>query len=300
MPPEPQSTIISRVRDLCRTDDRVVAALMYGSFTKGEADAYSDVEFVIFVEDDALADFDTLAWLNRVAPVALYFINEYGVGTAIFESLVRGEFHFDPASSMPEVRAWEEESGFPPPDKMLVLDRTGELRAHLEAIAGPGPDRTDPGTVTWNWHAYLNWMLFGAGVLARGERARALELLWFIQRYLIRFARLIEGTTEHWQTPSKALERDLSSATYDRYVATTAGLRGHELEHAYQAAWNWGVEMAYKLREKYDVDIKEDLIDGLSGRLTCWLKAEDQLRHVHKAYTQKSTEDGRPDQGASA
>ena len=32
--------------------------------------------------------------LNQIHPLALYFTNEYGSEVAIFENMVRGEFHF--------------------------------------------------------------------------------------------------------------------------------------------------------------------------------------------------------------
>src|SRR3954447_5748983 len=39
-----QEAMIARLRDLCLQDERVVAALLYGSFTRGEGDAFSDIE----------------------------------------------------------------------------------------------------------------------------------------------------------------------------------------------------------------------------------------------------------------
>ncbi len=266
--PEPQTTMISRVRDLCLADDRIVAALMYGSFTRDEADIYSDIEFVIYLEDSALLSFEPVAWLNQISPVGFYFVNEYGIGTTIFENLVRGEFHFDPASKMEEVQGWKEEEGFPPPEAMLIADKTGELERYLQSISGPGPNRDTTQTVSWHWHAYLNWMLFGATVLARGERARALELLWFVQRILLRFARLTEDTTEHWLTPSKGAEKDLSAATYAHYTTTTAKLQGHDLEEAYAAAWHWGKQLGRSLAETHRFDVHEELIKKLDGRFS--------------------------------
>ncbi|MEU4623470.1 hypothetical protein AB0G04_26295 [Actinoplanes sp. NPDC023801] len=54
----PQQRLIDRVKHLCHTDQRLVAALTYGSFAQDEADAYSDVEFWLFVDDVALATLD--------------------------------------------------------------------------------------------------------------------------------------------------------------------------------------------------------------------------------------------------
>jgi lincosamide nucleotidyltransferase len=40
------------------------------------------------------------AWVRRIAPLELYYINEFGNGNAIFENLVRGEFHFEHYSNV--------------------------------------------------------------------------------------------------------------------------------------------------------------------------------------------------------
>jgi len=272
----PQEHMISRVRDACHADTRIVAALMYGSFARGGSDTYSDIEFVIFIDDADLAAFDPIVWLQQIAPVALYFVNEFGVGTAIFENLIRGEFHFDAASSMAQVRTWGDEAGFPDPSAMLILDRTGELITHLAQISGPGPDRTDPATVAWHWHTYLNWILFGTGVLARGERARALEILWFVQRCLLRFARLIEGSTDHWQTPSRNVEHDLSPEMYRRYVACTASLANEALERAYAAAWTWGRELARTLSLTHELEPHEALLATMDERFATWLHPDPE------------------------
>ena len=146
---------------------------------------------------------------------------------------------------------------------MLIVDRTGELLDHLRAISGPGPARGTLQQVAQLWHRFLNWMLFGTGVLARGERARALEILWWVQRYLLWLGRLREGSTVHWQTPSKGVEDDLSPAAYDRYVTCTAGLRDGDLERAYRAAWTWGKEMIRVLAVEIGVDPLETLIQRL-------------------------------------
>jgi hypothetical protein len=134
-----QEKMIARVRELCRSDERIAGAWMYGSFTRGEGDVYSDIEFLIYLEDAAQAVFDPIPWLEQVAPVGLYFINEFGVGTAIFENLIRGEFHFDRASDMAKIRELRHASGFPAVESMLISDRTGELSTHRAAISGAGP-----------------------------------------------------------------------------------------------------------------------------------------------------------------
>ena len=260
-----QEEMIARVRELCRADERITGAWMYGSFTRGEGDMYSDIEFLIYLEDAAQAVFNPIPWLEQVAPVGLYFTNEFGVGTAIFENLIRGEFHFDRASDMAKIRELRQASGFPAVEAMLISDRTGQLREHLAAISGPGPERGCSEECAQLWHSYLNWMLFGSYVLARGERMRALELLGFAQRYLLQMVRLVENQVGHWWTPSKSAERELSAGSQRRYQDCTASLRGSELEGAYRAAWAWGKELAGELADRQSFDLHLDLLSKLEG-----------------------------------
>ena len=67
-----QEVMIEKVRELCERDERVVAALMYGSFTLGQGDRFSDIEFYLFFEDKALEGLDEEAWVGQIAPAELY------------------------------------------------------------------------------------------------------------------------------------------------------------------------------------------------------------------------------------
>src|SRR5919205_2239592 len=89
-----QWDLIERTRALCQKDSRLVAALMYGSFVKGEGDQFSDIEFWLFVADEHLAQLSIEHWINQIEPTHLIVTNEYGTQVAVFTSLVRGEFHF--------------------------------------------------------------------------------------------------------------------------------------------------------------------------------------------------------------
>ncbi|MCL4879319.1 MAG: lincosamide nucleotidyltransferase Lnu(F) [Anaerolineae bacterium] len=257
----PQKEMIERVKQLCKQDERLVAAMMYGSFTQGEGDEYSDIEFSLYFQDDKLSSVDKLAWVSQVAPVLLFFTNEFGVETAIFDNLIRGEFHFEPASQMGKLRsaAW----GMTPrmnSQKMLLLDTTLELADHLAYLKNHVPDRADPENVQQLARLYLNWMLFGVNVLRRGERARAHELLNIAHRYLLWLARIAEHQVDHWPTPSRALEQELSETSYQRFASCTSSLHAPDLERAYLIAWTWGKEMIASLTPR---SIPGRLIDQL-------------------------------------
>ena len=263
-----QGAMIERTRQLCREDERLVAAMMYGSFAQGEGDGFSDIEFILFFEDDALENVDQQRWVSKISPVELYYVNEYGNGTAIFEGLIRGEFHFDRASDIGKIdESWRETGWFPSLDDALVLDRTGELARRLRAVVGLPLDRDTPERVRFARDSFINWLLFGSNLVARGEDARALDLLFFVQRYLLHMVRLLEGKTEHWPSPSKALESDISRAAYARYAACTARLNGEDIRSAYLSAWEWGKEMMEVLGGRHGLASPATLLERMDQRL---------------------------------
>lgn len=264
-----QEVMIERVRRLCSADVRLVAAMMYGSFAQSEGDELSDIEFVLYFDDCDLNGLDQEEWVACIAPVELFYVNEFGIGTAIFDNLVRGEFHFEGASDIAKIDAssWRDTDWLPSLDAALVLDRTGELTRRLEAVVGPPVDRATPERARFLCDGFVNWFLFGSNLLARGELARSLELLGFVQRRLLWMIRLLEQTTIHWPTPSKALEKDVSETAYIWYAACTANLDEDALRSAYLAAWRWGKELMRSLTERHGGVQRERLLDRIDERL---------------------------------
>ncbi len=263
-----QTHLIQRVKDLCRADDRLDAAMMYGSFTYGEGDAFSDIEFVLFFHDDALVTLDQRAWLGQIAPVRSLFINEHGITAVILQApngdLIRGEFHFDPVSRLPIAESWRGVITFPSLDSTLIVDKSGKLTPYLDAIIGPPPPRADREALQHGADSFINWMLFGFNVLRRGEHVRALELLNILHRHLLHMVRALEGCTDHWLTPSRLAERDLSPDAYARLKACAAGLDEQALRRAYRNAWDWGGELLAGLRDTFGIIVDDDLCEQIS------------------------------------
>ncbi|MBA2535650.1 MAG: lincosamide nucleotidyltransferase Lnu(F) [Rubrobacter sp.] len=265
-----QVAMIERTRRVCREDERLVAAMMYGSFAQGGGDGFSDIEFILFFEDDELEDLDQEEWVARISPVGLYFVNEYGNGTAIFENLVRGEFHFDGVSDIETSvgESMRDADWLPSLDDTLILDRTGELTLRLQKIVGPPPDRDTPGQVRSLCDRFVNWFLFGSNLFARGELARSLNLLGIVQDRLLQMVRVLEGSTLHWSNSSKLLEHEISGSSYARYAACTARLDRNELRDAYRSAWEWGRELMSSLADHHGVIQPDTLLEKLDGRFT--------------------------------
>ena len=270
-----QPAMIERLREVCNEDERVVSALMFGSFSVGEGDAFSDIEFAVFIRDEVFDAFPQSAWLEAVSPVAAYFADDFGHHTALFENGVRGEFHFMRASEVSVVESWRGYGWFPSLDAAVLLDRTGDLLRHAGVLVGGPPARGGAAVVEGLGLNLLNLMLLGANLLNRGEFARAWALLGKTHESLLKLIRLSEGATDHWPTPSRALEKDLSSASYERYLTCTADARPSELSAAYRESWKWSRELIEALGGPLNVELPpsilervEELLDDASARWT--------------------------------
>lgn len=260
----PQEILINRLRQLCQADERIVAALLYGSFTTGEADVFSDIECVLFFEPQALPSIDKQAWVDQLAPTLLFFADDFGHYTALFDNLVRGEFHFDLAADMGKVESWKGNAWFPSVESTLLVDRTGKLAEALQPLIGAPVDRDNRETVERLINNFVNLMVFGMNTWQRGEFARSHELLQNVHRFLEWMVRVIEHQTIHWPTPSKCLEKDLSAQSYARLVSCTSALDPASLRNAYQNSWLWGQELVAQLHERYDVALPTDLFTQIN------------------------------------
>lgn len=268
-----QERMIERVREACHEDERVVAALMFGSFAIGEGDAFSDIEFAVFIRDDLFDGFEQRSWLDAISPVAAYFPDDFGHRTALFQNGVRGEFHFIRASDIPVVASWEGHGWFPSLDAAVVVDRSGELSRYARPLVGGPPTRGGAALVEGLALNLINLMLLGANLLNRGEYARAWGLLSKAHENLLKLVRLHEGATDHWPTPSRALDTDLSQAAYARYVTCTASAEPGALSAAYRESWIWGGELFETVVGSLNVELPttviarvEELLDEAGAR----------------------------------
>ena len=263
----PQEDMIERVRALCARDDRVVSALTYGSFAIGEGDRFSDIEFYLFFDDEASEGLREEAWVGQIAPLAFYYVNELGNGTAIFENLVRGEFHFEAASNVGLVDAWES-AWFTSLESAVLVDKNGQLSGRVGRLVRPPPDLDTPERALFLCRSLMNWTLMGANLLERGEHARAKAFLTLVHGHLLQAMRLVEGKSGNWLSPTRRLEEDASAASYERYRACTAALEAEQLARAYASTWEWGRELMGKLAARHALMLPEALLDKLDRRLS--------------------------------
>lgn len=259
-----QEIMIEKVRGICENDERVTAALMYGSFAIGQGDQYSDIEFYVFFRDGALEHVDRRDWVAQIQPVSLYYVNEFGNGTAIFDNLVRGEFHFEHTSRIGLVDAWEV-AWFPSLDSAVLVDKEGELSHCVSRLVRRPPSLDAPERAQALCQGLINWTLMGTNLVKRGEYARALALLGLIHEHLLRTVRLAERNTANWLSPARRLEEDVSTGSYVRFRGCTAALDAEQLTRAYRATWRWSRELMEELSTRHGLSLPTTLLARLDG-----------------------------------
>src|SRR4051812_24482457 len=181
----PQTTLVEKLRQVCQQDGRVLAGLLYGSFVTGEADAYSDIECALYFESDTFPTINKREWVEQIAPVLLFFADQFGHYTTIFDNLIRAEFHFEPVEKIEHLSKWKGNAWFPSADAAILVDRTGALLGIIQPLIGPPPERDTPEAVASLAANFVNLILFGINTLERGEFARSLEVLSLLHRSLI-------------------------------------------------------------------------------------------------------------------
>lgn len=263
-----QKQIIHSVKEKCEQDSRVTSCMMYGSFTKGEGDPFSDVEFYIFIKDDEFDFFQSRQWIAEIASYDLMFQNEYGTEVVIFSNLIRGEFHFLPESKIEVIKTFKPTGVFPDTESMFIYDETGRLKPCLDYLGGDGPERMTNENVNFAFNNFVNAWLMGINVLKRGELARSLEALTHVQKYILHLLRINEQKVERWLNYTKNLENDLSSESYNEYSLITSKLHKVDLESAYTHALLVVEKLIEKLKSRYVFEVDQNIIIKLRQYMT--------------------------------
>jgi lincosamide nucleotidyltransferase len=234
-----QVRLIERVREVCRADNNLDAALMYGSFAAGLADEHSDIEFWLFFTPQRHAEIDPQSWCANIAPTSYGLLNEFGSYVAFFPGLIRGEFHFATVDEIASVAKWPARGA--EVERMLMVDRSGALAPVLHGLPQRYvPPVDSPEIITQYCDPFVNWLVLAHHLTARGEDLRAWDALGHAQRHLLWMARLAEESTAHWLTPSRGAERELSAGTVAELRAATSAASPQELTRALRAALELG------------------------------------------------------------
>jgi hypothetical protein len=108
----------------------VIAAWLQGSRADGSADAFSDIDYYVAVEDEAANSFDKLKFINQVADVLVHveLFGNYGIA-CLLEGPVKLDFFVERASAAQQI---------PRPAVRLLIEK-----APLRLKTGWEPSRQD-------------------------------------------------------------------------------------------------------------------------------------------------------------
>lgn len=227
-----QLQMIDKTKSIAQNDKNISAVFMYGSFTKNEGDKYSDIEFYIFLKDKE--KFSAENWVSQIHPLALYFTNEFGSEVAIFENMIRGEFHFLTNDQMEVIKSWDGLVEFSDFDKMILVDKEDLLTNTLKEIKTKVPDRTTNENILWLSQSLLNVLLTTSNLIKRQEFAHAYQSLSNVQKYLLWLIRIETYQTKHWESPTKSLENDIDPDWYSLFQQTTSELAPTDIKTAFK------------------------------------------------------------------
>jgi predicted nucleotidyltransferase len=173
---------IDRFTDLCQSDDRIVAAILYGSHASGTADPYSDLDLSLVIREGAFDDFvaerDT-------------FIRSWGE-PLFLEDFDLLNFVFIIFGDGPEVELWinpesQLKINYGGPYKVLLDKRNLFDGTEFPRTQPPHTDRVETlrRQVYWFWHDLSHFI----AAMGRGQLWWAYGQLEELRRYCMNLVR---------------------------------------------------------------------------------------------------------------
>jgi predicted nucleotidyltransferase len=188
---ERHQTIVDRFVAACRADVRVVAAFLGGSYARGAADAYSDLDLYVITVDGMYKDFfaERAAFVRQLGePVFLEDFDAYGFDLMLFmfSDGTEGELALGREGSFQHIHCGPH---------VVVLDKTGILAGTTFPEQRPSPAEQVErlrGLLNWFWHDVSHHFLTP---LARGQLWTAVGALEDLRRTCVDLARLAADFT---------------------------------------------------------------------------------------------------------
>lgn len=189
-PPQPgphpaHQTVIRRFVAACQHDERVLAAFLGGSYARGAADAYSDLDLYLITNDEAYDHFvaERQAFLRRLGtPLFMRDFTDYGFDLILFTLAdgTEGELGLGRAGHFTHIH------GGP---YTVLLDKRGVLAGAVFPVAAvPEADQVETlrAVTGWFWHDLSHFIT----ALGRGRVWAAAGALEDLRRACVNLARL--------------------------------------------------------------------------------------------------------------
>lgn len=246
-----QLVMIKQVKRSSLLDPNIRSVFMYGSFIKGEGDKYSDIEFYIFLTDTN--KFDEKHWVSRLGNVDLFFKNEFGTKVAIYDDLIRAEFHFLDVKEVGIIKSWEGLISFEHKDKMIQVDKDGLLQNTLDSISIISPTRNSKESIEWLAQSLVNSLVYTSHLIGRKEWAHAHMTFSYIQKFTLWLMRLESLAFDHWESPSKSLEKDIPKMMYEKYKKVCPALDPNAIATSFRSSVDIAGELFLSLEVNQEI-----------------------------------------------
>ena len=257
--PDRQQAVIDRFIAECRADDRVLAAILGGSYARGEADAHSDLDLSLITSDEAYEDVlaGREAFVRRLGE--LDFAETFGSENYIFFIFPDGtecELSIGREGAFTHIQSGPYHA---------LLDKRGVLDGAVFAWPEPDPAEqveTLRRLVQWFWHDLSH---FTAGI-GRGQMWWAYGQLQDLRRYCVDLLRLrqdFSAKPEHYWK----VERAIPAEQLSPLAATCVPLERDAMLEAARGIVQFFRELARPLAAAHGIPYPDRLDWVMSDRL---------------------------------
>jgi predicted nucleotidyltransferase len=257
--PRDIGVVVSRFVDACSADDRVVAAFLTGSYARGEADEYSDLDLGVVTRHHAFDSFlaDRESFVRRLGEPL--FLEVFGGGRVVFFILAdgtEGELFYGHEGALAEFDVGPFES---------LFDRTGILTGVEFPLEQPDPDDVRASlrfVVNVFWHD-LSHLIAGLG---RGDLWWAYGQLEALRRYCVNLVRIEHGAEAEEEAYEK-LEKAIPVSELSALRATFCPMERQAMLRAARDVVGFFRDRAPRAAEAHGLEYPADLARLMSDRL---------------------------------
>ena len=178
-----QQVVLDLFTKACQQDDRIIAGFLAGSYARGAADEYSDLDLDLITTDEDFDDFyaNLNSFMRRLGEPL--FLEDFGLPNIvfyIFENGVEGELGIGRASRFTEIHTGPYQ---------ILLDKRDLLTG--AAFHEKQPDPTEQTEklrhlLAWFWHEWLHFIT----ALGRGQLWWAQGQVEVLRGYCVSLARM--------------------------------------------------------------------------------------------------------------
>lgn len=257
--PDHHRVVVDRFAAACRSDARVLAAFLGGSYARGAADAYSDLDLGLITGDDAYDDFyaDRAAFVRQLGEPA--FLEDFGLPDIVFFIFPDGtecELTLGRETAFEHIHAG--------PYRVLV-DKQGLLADAVFSGSRPGHAEqleTLRRLIAWFWHDLSHF----TAAIGRGQLWWAYGELAELRRQCVNLARLRRDFSAPADGYDK-VEHALEATDLAPLAAACCPLEVGAMLQAARVVVRYYQELAPGLAATHGLPYPADLERSMVGRL---------------------------------